>query len=508
MMLAMKSALIFLSLSAAFSNALHLRQAALPCESAYTNARGLESGIREAEQCVNECKACTEGDCQRAMKECQILSAKYLLKQWWSQDNELQSQWAHIGFDAWVNNNLAALTSYHRGHMDALMPDLKIKVTYELVRELKKVFPKLTDVTVHSLNIPSVLNEKNWVLQDAMKQVMKLESNKASFCTDMHQTNHSGVYKIFAESVLQENLQKNVVVDIVKCAILGSFQPQQTPSNVDLKKAYMSELIKQGKDAAAQFDQIQKNCNRNSVLNSTTKTKCNKDDAKRTGQKDAVREYIEKTQTLGELLPSEIADYDVKRREMVEDVDRKLRVQGRTAWSEIRTTQYDFSGSCNTSQIQPDECYVLAVAAGQWTVDRGSGKGVAPEYNGQIHGLWYQNEDAVPQYQKDGHRMTMNEADAILRNYGHRWAGGNSGYAGLTQDEERINLMMHEWTTHGFKSRFNFGAYWKNAHDLLDMVNRVPDAWMIPQGYGTRVIQKKYCFKIDAGTWKPVKCTS
>jgi hypothetical protein len=495
MMLAMKSALIVLSLSAAFSNALHLRQAALPCESAYGIRK---SGLREAEQCVNECRACTEDACQRFVKECQILSAKYLLKQWWSQDNELQSQSAYIGPDAWASNAFDWLTLYHGGNMDTLMPDLKINVTHGLVRELKKVFPKLTDGTIHSLNIPRVLNEKNWVLQDAMKQVMKLESNNASFCTHMHHTNHRKEYKIFADDALQVNLQKNVVVDIVKCAILGSFQPQQTPSNVDLFKNAWSELFNQGKDAAAQFVQIQKHCNRNSVLYSTAATKkCTKDDAKRTGQKDAVREYLEKTQTLGELLPSEIADYDEQRREQMKEVDRILRNQGRTAWSEIRT-QYDFGGSCDTREDQADECYVLAVAAEQWTVMRGTVW--AREYNGQIHGLWYQNQNAVPRH---GYQMKRNDAAIILNKYGNRWAGSNHGYVRRSPRDERINLMMHEWKTHGNKSNFDFDAYWQNARYLLDMVNRVPYAWRISQTH-----QTKYCFKIDAGTWKPVKCTS
>jgi hypothetical protein len=188
--------------------------------------------------------------------------------------------------------------------------------------------------------------------------------------------------------------------------------------------------------------------------------------------------------------------------------------------------------TCNTkfTSAGDKDCFVLAITTSKWQ----------PGGAGNIHGLWYQDEDNVAentdeldlQKAMDIVKNVVNDKWAKRRNYDNLKYGTNNRGRQLIapkpfaernqyikEDEYALRqyaMMDHEWIKHGKKSNLDLRTYFTRAYDLYQKkkvlsVNK--QQWLLDNEWVGKNNQSwdEYCFKEVEGTnkkksWRIVRC--
>jgi hypothetical protein len=487
MMQTMKFAFVILSVSAAFSNATHLRRVRDP---AVADAADAEMTNQSQSDIVVQ-RSCPGHD-QRCNQIFHLIKQRLMIESFTESES--------VKIDQAVNNSFFGLQKELGNDVDAIYQHLLQYSVAMLKEKAQSEFPYITDQQLNDAvswpNAPLDLSAAWTTIIHDIERAHVTNGFKSHVCKKMRNRNtFTRQFEIFPTNNSLDSSVK-VSVQIVKCAIIERNSPGVQTENAALLEEVYTRITQFLMEAQNEKNKLTGNCNTadKALTNGNDTRDCFSTDKKRKEYLEAATHFWTNTKKVQNLLPRLLQANTMNAKKFVNIYDAQFydHLGELRQWKDMKSFYGATISNYSLCRLG-DDCYVLSVANRFWQSNSHS------DYNGYVHGLWPQQHKSPVQ----GSTITIDQASAVNLN---SWAG-KSGYVGKMgsgrMGDERAALLVDEWFKHGAHTGLTLGQYAARTDDLWHKVHalNIPDTWTKQKSKWTN-----YCFTQAHGTWRPARC--
>jgi hypothetical protein len=485
MMQTMKFAFVILSVSAAFSNATHLRRVRDP---AVADAADAEMTNQSQSDIVVQ-RSCPGHD-QRCNQIFHLIKQRLMIESFTESES--------VKIDQAVNNSFFGLQKELGNDVDAIYQHLLQYSVAMLKEKAQSEFPYITDQQLNDAvswpNAPLDLSAAWTTIIHDIERAHVTNGFKSHVCKKMRNRNtFTRQFEIFPTNNSLDSSVK-VSVQIVKCAIIERNSPGVQTENAALLEEVYTRITQFLMEAQNEKNKLTGNCNTadKALTNGNDTRDCFSTDKKRKEYLEAATHFWTNTKKVQNLLPRLLQANTMNAKKFVNIYDAQFydHLGELRQWEDMKSFYGATISNYSLCRLG-DDCYVLSVANRFWQSTSRS------NYNGYVHGLW-------PQKHNYPAKKNINFYQASVK----RMAGRLDTWAGQKMKaeqwgNEREALLVHEWKYHGKYTGLTLDQYLHRTEDFRQTVlaTNIPDCWTKQNPKWTN-----YCFTQAKGTWRPARC--